>query len=252
MSSELRDSVEVNEALRAVQYRPLLLGDDAVSTSNCYGFACGDSRNWAAWAKPQPGQAVLGGGCEENPDLSRLTTASDQGTRIMAAAAADGLVPAGSDPLRALRNLPASHRLVLFYTEAGNGADYHWVRLDRDLDGALIASHKVGEAPVVSNPVQSLRHLLETTTFGPPDSDLGRYEFRAFFYVPDGLNVGIDAFLERNGFIPPNLRGEDLFFAVEAYEAGRLGQKWAELKGVNGWQPPEGPAPSPQRSRRQE
>lgn len=125
----------------------------------------------------------------------------------------DGALDAGSDPSKL--DIPKGHRLVALYT---NDGDYHFNRIDVSPDGTKVAmTGKNGFAGAGEEDGGILKREYDAKDAFDPDAKKnvmnysGSYEFARFFYVPeDGLNVGMDAHLIKEGKMEPRAEGESI------------------------------------------
>jgi hypothetical protein len=125
----------------------------------------------------------------------------------------DGAIDAGSDPSKL--DIPEGHRLIALYT---NDGDYHFNRIDVSADGTKIAmTGKNGFAGAGEEDGGILKREYDAKDAFDPDAKKnvmnysGSYEFARFFYVPqEGLNVGMDAHLIKEGKMEPKAEGESI------------------------------------------
>lgn len=173
--------------------------DNPYLRQNCYAFAV-EGANLRD-ANPIGLGAVPGSVTMGKDALDGKT----DGATIIDRVTKDGAIPAGSDPSKL--DIPAGMRLVAMYEDPGH--DYHFNRIDISADGKSIAmtgkdgirghesemlqrDYPIAEAFNEANGKQNVMHYSQ------------KYEFRQFFYVPqEGLNVGMDAHLIKNGTIEP-------------------------------------------------
>lgn len=152
--------------------------------TNCYSLAAGN-RNNALFIGAMPGQ-------KSGVILQTLTTQN-----IIKKAQEDGLEYAGTDP--EYLDVPQGHHIAMLYVYEGH--DFHWVRLDQDKDGNLVAHEKLGwmNHKVKSQRVDNIYDFIEKDYSGIAGKD-SKYPFSGFFYVPgEGFNVGFNKFLGLDG-----------------------------------------------------
>jgi hypothetical protein len=174
---------------------------------NCYAFAV----EGADMSKANPiGLGAVPGNV--NMGMSAFDGKVDKNT-IAERVIQDGAIDAGSDPSKL--DIPKGHRLIALYT---NDGDYHFNRIDVSADGTKIAmTGKNGFAGAGEEDGGVLRREYDAKDAFDPDAKKnvmnysGSYEFARFFYVPqEGLNVGMDANLIKNGKMEPKAEGESI------------------------------------------
>lgn len=166
-------------------YEPARWNDNAdiQFSTNCYAYACNDSANHPINAKPQPGQ-LAGKAVRQAEDFAvRYAVMRDdmeRGYRQLGRLVP--LIRLDGEGIPDAVNVPGYYLIALI---TAPGADYHWVRQDRN----GMWSHKPGWG------VATDRDSLGKRIHDPRDATItipigrGRvmkYEFTTFYYAPRG------------------------------------------------------------------